>query len=512
MKILSAEQIYQADTYTIEHEPISSIDLMERAAGRCFNWMDQYFESKVSRVHIFCGTGNNGGDGLVIGRLFFEREVKVFIYVCRTGAGLSPDFEHNYDRIQRKGMKPIWVESIDDLPAMDSDELIIDALFGIGLNRPVTGLIADCIEWINNSKAYVISIDFPSGLYADREVEKGNVIVRADHVLTFQVPKLALLLPDNQEFVNGFSVMDIDLDRQFLAEINTVYEMIDRSMIQQWYRPRKTFSHKGSFGHSLMIGGSFGKIGAVLLATKAALVSGSGLVSAHIPKCGYIPLQSTVPEAMVEVDGENHLEYFNCLKSATVIGVGPGMGVHEKTKKGFVSFLKSNERPLVIDADAINILAEFDELSALIPEGSIVTPHPKEFQRLVGTWKNDYEKLNKLMEFSRQRAIVTVLKGAYTAVCDGKRVFFNPTGNPGLAKGGSGDVLTGIITALRAQSYPPFEAACMGVYLHGDAADSLIRSGKSHESLMASDLLNELSASFKELFDNHGINFDGYQV
>ncbi len=499
MKILNADQMYQADKATIENKPISSIDLMENAATKCFDWVVDNFPEKDKIIHIFCGIGNNGGDGLVIARKLIQEYYQVKTYIVNFSVKRSGDFIENYNKLLEINHPMLDLYQESSLPEMNKEELIIDAIFGIGLTKSPEGFVKEIIKKINQTKAKVISVDLPSGLFADSQVTDKDSVVKATNTLTFQNPKLAFLLPDNACFSNNWELLDIGLDTDFINKLSTDYLTIDKGMVQSIYKPRQKFSHKGTFGHSLLIGGSFGKIGAVVLASKAALKSGSGLVTAYLPKCGYEIVQATNPEVMVEVEDEEYLHYFNFRMKPTVIGIGMGLGTHAKTQLGLENFLKENDKKLVIDADALNILSENQDIIKYLPENSVLTPHPKEFERLVGSWKNDFEKLDKLLQFSAKYNVVVVLKGAYTAIAYQHKIYFNTTGNPALATAGSGDILTGIITGLIAQNYSSFEASILGVYLHGRSADIAIKNDCSQETFIASDVLTYLPGAFKEL-------------
>lgn len=494
MKILSTDQIYQSDNATIQNKSITSVDLMEHAANQCFKRIKKIVGSKKKAIYIFCGIGNNGGDGLVIARKLIEDQYTVSTYIVNFSNKRSPDFQVNYKRLIQLGANPIEINGNSAFPIINKDEIVIDAIFGIGIKRAPQGFVKEIIQHINNCNCFVISVDFPSGLYAETSVTDKESVIKSVHVLTFQNPKLAFFLPENKDFCKNWEVIDIGLDQHFINGLNTNFETIDNRKIESIYKPREKFTHKGTFGHSLIIGGSYGKIGAVVLASRSALKIGSGLVTAYIPKCGYQVLQSSNPEVMVEVDDENYLQYFNYKTISTVIGIGIGLGTHNKTKDGFAKFLKNNKLPLVIDADGLNILALHKELWTLIPENSVLTPHPKEFERLVGKWKNDYEKLEFLMDFSARIKCVVILKGAYSVIAYQEKIFFNTTGNPALATAGSGDVLTGIITGLIAQYYSSIHASILGVYLHGKSADIAIQSKETMETFIAStgiEFLNE---------------------
>jgi len=499
MKVLSAQQLYKADQLTIENGAITADDLMERAATLCFQWIHNRLQGNSVVVQVFCGTGNNGGDGLVIARHLKQHGYHVNTYIINCGNKRSEAFLTNYDRLKEIGVWPEMITCKSEFPEVSENDMIIDAIFGLGLSRSPEGVIKEAIQFINKSNAYIISIDFPSGLFADKALTDKDAVIKAYHTLTFQTPKLAFLLPDNQEFVGTWVTVDIGLDSAYLNSVETNNHLTYKEDVQPLYKFRDNFSHKGNFGHSLIVGGSFGKMGAVSLASRAALTIGSGLVTAYIPKCGYQVLQTSLPEVMVEVDGENELEFFNSKIQATTIGIGVGMGTSTKTADGFNQFLQKNKLPLVIDADAINLLSKNKGLLKLLPENSVLTPHPKEFERLVGKWKNDYDKLDKLKAISKKYKLIIVLKGAYTTIVNQGELFFNTTGNPALATAGSGDVLTGIITGLIAQHYTPINASVLGVYLHGRTAE-LAMNSMVYETFTASDCIEYLSDAFIDLF------------
>ena len=500
MKVLSTSQMYDADQATMNNLAISSIDLMEKAAGKCSDWILNRYKNFGGVFHVVCGVGNNGGDGLVISRILLQNEQKVKTYIIPFSKNESSDFKVNLIRIRELGHDPEYLTDENRHISCSSDDLVVDAIFGLGLSRPPAGLSKSIIQSINRSGATIVSIDFPSGLFSEDSVQDEESVIRANHCLTFQNPKLAFLLPENQEFIENWSILDIGLDKGFITGLPSQYTLIDQGFIRNVFQRRAKFSHKGSFGHSLLIGGSFGKIGAMVLASRAALCAGSGLVSSYIPKCGYTVLQTANPEVMVEVDDENYIQFFNYKTIPDAVGIGPGLGMHLKTKKGFIKYISSLNIPLVLDADALNILSEHEELLTLIPENSILTPHPKEFERLAGSWNDDFDKLKKQQNFAKSYRCTVVLKGAHTSITQGDVIYFNNSGNPALATAGSGDVLTGIITGLLAQGYASFEAAILGVYLHGRAADHAIKSKSSEESFTAMDGIHFLGTSFKEIY------------
>jgi hydroxyethylthiazole kinase-like uncharacterized protein yjeF len=505
MYILSSKQISEADKATVVKNNISSIELMEHAATLCFKWLHSRLQGDGVKIHVFCGIGNNGGDGLVIARHLFEHGYNVHCYVVNFSDKRTEEFLYNYNLLKGIGVWPKVITHIDEFPELNYEDIVVDAIFGNGLSRKPTGFVKKLIQYLNSTNAFSLAIDFPSGLFNHKAVSDKESVLKAGHVLTFQTPKLPFLLPDNKDFLNTWEVLDIGLDLEFIERLKPTKYFITKNEILSIYKPRNKWSHKGTFGHSLLIGGSFGKIGAIALATKAALKIGSGLVSAYLPKCGYNILQTAIPEAMVEVDDDNELKYFNFKTKPTVIGIGPGMGTAEKTIKGFQAFLKENNKPLVLDADAINILSLQPDLLSYLPKDAVLTPHPKELERLLGGWKNDYEKLKKTTEFSKKYNCIIVLKGTYTVIIKNNQIYFNSTGNPALATGGSGDVLTGVITGLIAQGYKAIDAAIFGVYLHGRTADVAV-SQMGHETFTASNIIDFLPDAFLDLFIEPSIN------
>jgi len=498
MKIFSAEQTHRTDQFTIENEPIASIDLMERAAGAFVNWFtDQYDSGR--KVYVFCGTGNNGGDGLTASRILIKKGWQVMPFTVKASGNKSSNFEINLQLLQQI-TEVHNIEGEEDFQfEATSEDIIIDAIFGSGLARPVTGIFAHVIRSVNDSQAPVVSIDIPSGLFCDAHSEGGEVI-QADHVVTFQMPKLTFFMPENSPFVGNWHVVDIGLSRTFIAKEPVNYYYLQQSYVQRLLKTRDRFAHKTNYGRILLIAGSFGKMGAAILSTKACLRSGAGLVTAHVPGCGYDIMQMAVPEAMVSVDvNERYIFSVPDLNSYDTLGIGPGLDQHMDTYDALHKIFDKFKTPVVLDADALNIIASHKELLEKIPEGSILTPHPGEFKRLAGPLAHDFERLEKQMAMSKEYKIFIVLKGHHTAIStpDGK-VYFNSTGNPGMATGGSGDVLTGILTGLLGQGYLPGAAAVLGVYLHGLAGD-LAAEMLGEESLIASDIIDYLPDAFNEL-------------
>jgi ADP-dependent NAD(P)H-hydrate dehydratase / NAD(P)H-hydrate epimerase len=495
IKILSSKQIKELDTFTIVNEPVSSIDLMERACKAFADWVILNInESKT--IGIVCGTGNNGGDGLGIARLLNDRGYQVSVWVVRGSVSESDDFKTNLGRLEGK-LDVIEITEVDGELFNDVD-VLVDGIFGSGLSRPPEGIYAHVIRCINQSKAIRIAIDIPSGLVIDSK--SMGEIVRADYTISFQVPKLAFFLPNCFQYTGEWTLVDIGLKKEFIQKFDSNYCLVTQKDACKLLKSRSKFDHKGKFGHALLIAGSFGKIGAAVLSSRAALRAGCGLLTVHIPRCGYQIIQSSVPEAMADADTEEALfSNVDDIERFTTLGIGPGLGTHEKTASALKKVLENFEKPMVIDADALNLISEHPELLNMIPEGSILTPHPKEFERLIGSWKDDFEKLGNLRLLAQRTKSTIVLKGAFSAIATPTgKVYFNPTGNPSMATGGTGDVLTGILTGLLAQSYSGTEAAILGVYLHGLAGDFVVRERGEH-GLIASDLVNFMPEAYQKL-------------
>ncbi len=497
MKIYNTSQIKEWDQYTIAQEPISSIDLMERAAKKCVQWiLSQKWSSK--QFLIFCGKGNNGGDGLAIARLLTENGHKVSVYILEFGRLGSDDFQINLQRLHELPVEINFIQSAQMFPDIRDEYIVIDALFGSGLNKPLEGLSAQLVQHINNSKATVISIDVPSGLYIDQS-SLGNKIIKADITLTFQIQKLAFLLAENKSFTGNVQVLDIGLHTGFDAQ--TDLQLLELTQIKNIYRPRQEFAHKGTYGHSLIIGGSYGKIGAVVLSARACLRAGAGLVTVYLPQCGYNILQTTVPEAMT-MTGHGHDFIYDLpenLEKFSAIGIGPGLGTKEETIKTVVNLVKQHKKPIVVDADALNCLSLDPKTLPDLAPHSILTPHPKEFERLFGKTDNDVERVQLALQKAKELNIILILKGhhSFIAMPTGQS-YFNNTGNAGMATGGTGDVLTGMLTSLLGQGYAPSEAALLGVYLHGLAGD-IAAENNSMEALIAGDLISYFGSAFQRL-------------
>jgi ADP-dependent NAD(P)H-hydrate dehydratase / NAD(P)H-hydrate epimerase len=500
MKIFRAEQVREIDAYTIKNEPIRSIDLMERAAMRLTGWYVRHFHTH-RKVIIFAGPGNNGGDVLAMARMLADRQFRVECCLLRFGK-MSDDSAINLDRLKKQGLvRLIEIGEQDPLPSIGPSDVVVDGIFGSGLSRKVSGLPARVISHINENSGTVIAIDIPSGLFG--EDNTGNDlkhVIRAHYTLTFQFPFLSFFFNDHDDNVGHWRVHDIQLHPVAIREMGTDYRTIEPEEIRNFLPPRSKFAHKGTFGHALMISGCYGMMGAALLAGESCLRSGTGLVTLHVPRFGYNIVQTGFPEAIVSLDQSDIL--FSeppDLAPYSAIGIGPGLGCKSNSGKGLKILLETVKVPLVIDADGLNILSQHPEWYEILPQGTVLTPHPKEFDRLAGPCRNGYERHLKQREFAAKYRVVVVLKGAYTGIAspDGS-YWFNTSGNPGMATGGSGDVLTGLITGFLAQGVPPLEAALTAVYIHGLAGDLAVEAS-SEEAMIAGDLLLYLGEAFREL-------------
>lgn len=501
MKIFTSAQIRELDKYTIEHEPIKSIDLMERAAKALTQAITNVWNPQTP-VIVFAGPGNNGGDALAVTRILIDRGYEVTAFLFNISRQLSEDCAINKKRLEEKKPKAL-IEVIQEFepPQLDTNTLVIDGLFGSGLNKPLAGGFASLVKYINNSPSKVVSIDLPSGLMAEDNTYNVRAnIIKADLTLTLQHQKLSFLFPEYQVFIGQLKVLDIRLSQEGIRKTDSNYTLLDENDVRSRILPREPFAHKGKMGNALIIAGSYGMGGASVLATKACLRSGAGKVTAHTPKCNYLTMQISVPEAVIQFDREEttfseavDTEDFNA------VGIGPGLGTSEQTAIAIISQLRRTQCPLVADADAINILSNHRAWLQQLPKGIILTPHPKEFDRLEGHCTDSYERLMKARDLAQSLQAFILLKGHFTSLClpDG-HIIFNSTGNAGMATAGSGDVLTGIITGLLARGYKQEDACVVGMYLHGLAGDIAARE-LGQESVIASDIIQHLPYAFKRL-------------
>ena len=494
MKLLSAQQIQQWDAFTIQHEPVSSIGLMERAANACVIWLLNNI-ANLRNIKIFCGKGNNGGDGLAVARLLIENGFNVTVYILDINAAGTNDYQINLQQLRRLTNDVYFIRSQEFFPAIEKDDVVIDALFGSGLNRPLKDVSSELVQHINQSSSQIISIDVPAGMSIDKS-SKANSIIKAAHTLTFQSLKLCFLISENANYFGQVHTLDIQLHPQFLQNISVDFEMTDLQTIKKIFHPRNQFSHKGNYGHALLIAGNTYTMGAAIMAAGAALRTGVGLLTVNVPEKNFNALYATYPEAML-MDRENNL---NSFEKFNALAIGCGLSVNADAQRILEETLNNFLRPMIIDADALNIISGNKNLLNKIPNGSILTPHPKEFDRLFGICENDFERMNKAIELSLQNNFIIILKNHRTLIAHKGKGFFNTTGNAGLAKGGSGDTLTGMLAALLAQGYNSLQASILGVYLHGLAADLSVQN-QSQESLLATDVINNIGKAFNTIIE-----------
>lgn len=503
MKIFSALQLKEWDAFTIAKEPVSSVNLMERAATACVAWLLKRIQTGNDAINIFCGKGNNGGDGLCIARLLLQKKIEVNVYILseKLGEG-AEEFEHNLRLLQNMSSNIYLITSSDAFPPIQNGSIIIDALFGTGLNKPLQGLAASVVEHINNSNASVIAIDLPSGMYAD-ESSKDLLKIKAAHTLSFQQYKTCFFLPENEAFTGHLHIIPIGLHADFCqAESSNLY-LSDFVVIKNIYKAPASFSHKGNNGHALLVAGSYGKMGAAVLAARGCLKAGVGLLTCKVPEAGYNIIQNSVPEAMTDTEPAINFAKYEA------IGVGPGSGNNEEANLQLTNIITNCDAAckLVLDADALNTLAAHPHLLELLPANSILTPHPKEFERLFGKSENDFERLKLALKKASELNCFIILKGHFTFIATAAGTgYFNSTGNAGMATGGTGDALTGILTGLAAKGYSQLHTCLLGVFLHGLAGD-IAAEKFSEEAMLPSDLIDCIGAAYKKIKGSDGFVF-----
>lgn len=499
MKILTAEQIRAWDAATIQRQAISSLTLMERAAEACTSWLAARYNLSTPFV-IICGTGNNGGDGLAIARQLLAKGYGVLAFLVKHTDSLSADCGANLDALLAANKDAVRVmsegEFVTELP---QEIVVIDALFGTGLNRGLEGYVADFVSALNALPNEKIAIDVPSGMMADGPPQPGTAVLEAQQTLTFQQFKRAMLHPEGGEACGEVHVLDIGLDAAFNEGAQSHWHTLDKALVRRIYRPRKPFTHKGTHGTAYIIGGSYGLVGAALLAAQAAGRAGAGKVRGLVPECSYGIFQTAAPEAMCRTSGGQYIEAIEGWESAAGIGIGPGLGTEPATVAAYRDFLQKIDRPIVIDADALNLLGQYPELLDKVPPYSILTPHPKELERMFGKTGNTFERTDLVRQMAMQHQLVIISKDARSVIAlpDG-RCYYNVFGNAGLATGGSGDVLLGVLAGLLAQSYDPADAALLGAYLHGTAGD-LAAKATGMEALVAGDIVANIGAAYLSL-------------
>lgn len=502
MKVLNQENTGELDKRTMKFLGISSFQLMEKAVYALYRQLKDTVKDVDRPFVILAGSGNNGGDGIGLARLLSEDGHIVELYYCDYAQPTDENSKMRSKLPRRKYLTESTIHSESDFPNLPNNSIVIDAIFGNGINRPLSGLWLHLVKHVNShsESVTVISIDIPSGLHPDSWY--GTEAVKADFTFTIGQPKKSFFYSESGEYTGEWDIVDIGLSYSETKDLHTNLFYVTKALVQSSVNlKRKKFSHKGIYGHALLINGSYGKMGAAILAARSCLRSGVGLLTCHVPKIGYPIMQISVPEAMVSVD--DHDYYFHsCIDTQkySAIGIGSGIDHRSGVEEALLYILKQSKKPLVLDADALNIIASKEDWIQAIPADSIITPHPGEFRRLFGSWESDEEKLNIQLTISKEHHIYIVLKGAHTSIStpDG-RIFFNSTGNPGMATPGSGDTLTGILTSFRAQGIPPLAACLTGVYLHGMAGD-LASKDKGEISLISSDIIDYLGSAFQDTF------------
>jgi NAD(P)H-hydrate epimerase len=498
LPLLISSQIREADAYTIAHEPIVSIDLMERASKAFVGWFVNHFPDKKKGISIYCGTGNNGGDGLAIARMLDRHGYQnVSVSIARFDDRSSEDFNINLTRL-KSTLVPIKELHPGDNFAGEDAEIIIGALLGTGLNKPLSGDFERLVAYLNSLERTVVSVDVPAGLFADGDVPKDAIALRSDLVITFQQPKINFLLPESGPFVKCWESVNIGINEKFIRSLNSPYQLVEEKDIRARLKPRGRFTNKGTYGHALIIAGQPETMGAALLASSACAYAGSGLTTACVPKSGLTALNSYHPEIMAVVRIDSELPAINWTKYDT-IAIGPGLGKDEDALLLFTAVLKNYDRPMTIDADALNMLSENPGLWAYVPKGSILTPHMKEFDRLFGDHQNWWQRLQTARRRARELGIYIVLKNDYTiTISPADQFYFNSTSNAAMASGGMGDVLTGIIAGLLAQKYSPEDACIIANYIHGKAGDELAVPNRMHV-VLPGRLVSQLPVTMAKL-------------
>ncbi|SEA73595.1 NAD(P)H-hydrate dehydratase [Psychroflexus halocasei] len=494
MKIYSPDQLSELDQLTIKEKQISSHQLMQTAAEKASDLLLEQLDEN-QKIYLFCGIGNNAGDGFAMAKIFLDQGFNVEVFILKYADNLSHDAQLNYDILEDE----ITIQEVSEakeLPDFENNPVVIDAIFGVGLNRELPNFVQEVISFLNKTEAYKVAIDCPSGLYAHQANQKKDVVFNADLTLTFHAPKLSFLFSDFGNKVGEMKILDIGLLQKH--HLKSEYNYIDQKFIKSIFKKRETFSHKGTYGHLVLVGGQKGMFGSVMLSAKAAMRSGVGKLTILCPPKAVEMLNITLPEAMtIESDHENFIAYQEFDFSYQTIGIGMGVGTSENAFSALKNYLEKTEKPILIDADGLNLISQNKDLLQLLPAKSVLTPHIGELKRLIGEWSNSFEMLDKAKSFSKKHDCILVVKEAFTKVIYHDKVYMNSTGNAGLATAGSGDVLAGIISGLIAQSYTSLQASILGVYLHGLSADLYVDKF-SVNSLIASDLIDYLGNTFYE--------------
>lgn len=502
MKLFRGSQIPEIDRYTIAHEPIASIDLMERAAEAIL----YDFINRIGANHpvlVFAGPGNNGGDGLALARMLILLGYHVSVYVL-PAERYSHDHLENIKRLDAQGIVKInYLRTPSDFPVIPDDSIIVDSLFGSGLSRYLQGIAAQLVLYLNQQQGYRLAIDIPSGLFSETNPSNNrNPVFSAHETISLQFPKLSFFFAENEKFVGHWRVVNIGLHPQAIAEMDSPFYWVDDFFAAGLLLPVSRFAHKGQKGHCKVIAGSDGMYGAAVLCAKSCLKAGAGLVTAHVPTKGVTALQTALSEVMVSVDAnETHFTGVNSNSFYDAYAIGPGLGQHAQTADALVKFIENTQSPMVLDADALNLIAQNPILLSQLPKGSVITPHVGEFNRLFGVDGTGYLRMETAMEKAQAHGIVIVVKGAYTqTVGSCGNVYFNSTGNNAMATAGSGDVLTGIIASFLAQGIPPLEAAVLGVFVHGKSGD-LARQNNGGGPITSGQITDAIPMAMGELYE-----------
>jgi NAD(P)H-hydrate epimerase len=498
LPLLTSPQIREGDAYTIAHEPITSIGLMERASKAFVGWFVNHFPDKKQSIAVYCGTGNNGGDGLAIARMLKDHQYqRVDVKIAQFANKSSDDFIANLHRLIPAGITIHEIKKGEDLP-QEKSSIIIDALLGTGLNKPLSGDYERLVAYLNGLGKTIVSVDVPTGFFSEGETDPKASVIKADLVITFQQPKINFLLPESGPYIHCWEAVNIGISEKFIKSQNSPYQLVEEKDIRQRLKHRQRFSNKGTYGHALIIAGQPQTMGAALLSSSACAHAGAGLTTACIPQNGLTALNSYLPEIMAIVRREDEQAEIEWSKFNTV-AIGPGLGKDEGALTLFTDLLKNYDKPIVIDADALNMLATHSELWKQVPAGSILTPHMKEFDRLFGEHKNWWLRLQTGRKKAKEHNIYIVLKNDYTiTLTPDDKLFFNSTSNAAMASGGMGDVLTGIITALLAQKYSPEDACIIGNYIHGKAGDELALPNRMHV-VLPGRLIQQLPVTMAKL-------------
>lgn len=491
--LLNQEQMRAADAFTIKEKDILSVDLMESASQAFADAFAEEVPDQETPIAVVCGKGNNGGDGLAIVRLLKDAGyANVSVYLIAFSAKETEEYKINLKRLEELWFPMVTVSTPEELPEL-KDHLVIDAILGSGLNKPLEGPYRQLVQQVNHSGLRIIAVDVPTGFPAEGAIDPDGVYLKADLVICFQRPKINFFFPESVQALDRFRVVEIGLDEEFMEKCDSAYQLTDDNAITDLVKPRKSFTHKGTYGHALIIAGQRETMGAALLSAGACLHGGAGLTTVSIPESGLTALNASLPEVMYldreKLDTEE-------IKKFKVIAAGPGLGTGEDSVELMKRLLKL-KLPLIVDADALNILGDHADLLDMVSPGSILTPHMKEFDHLFGHHSSWWERLETARKKAVEMNCVIILKNQYTFIVgqDGN-VKINSTGNPAMAQGGMGDVLTGLVASFLAQGFTAGQAACIACYLHGRAGDDL---AEYDVSVTASAVARQVPGTLKGL-------------